>query len=425
MSLRSPLFRGDPKLESAAVSNSAHILPGAVGEHVSKIQRALNILDGANLSEDGVYNTATASAVLRYKQKRNIINRSYQTQADNIVGILTMTALDSEMLQHVDPTVIIGRLMFSVGPPAPNVVLPFAPAASAPSIGPTTNVRAVVRGNPYVPADASPQDGMPASLPPTKTYSVRVSIEPPLTGTSDFIELSIINSNGLNGTATVTPTRITQSTTVVVTGGSQTRPGNGGRLQIQAKLNGKEVKATSNGFSVCAHPTTYEETFFQDLNTPTAVGMIVKDTVKSDSGKFDDLDQVEISEVVEQFRKDEPPFNDGSGFVKQSDYMAAIPPPGKIAGDTHAEPRPSAGPKGTSTRIQLSMFKCWRCGAVDKAVPNSGYDIEHTVSQVGGKWKHRVIKKGTEIGITLRTTKATLKSKAGLGNNRSPEHDLP
>ena len=57
-------LRGDPKLEAAAVSNSAHISPGAVGAHVAKIQRALIILDSANLSEDGVYRPTTAAAVL-------------------------------------------------------------------------------------------------------------------------------------------------------------------------------------------------------------------------------------------------------------------------------------------------------------------------------------------------------------------------
>ena len=76
MVLRSQLFRGDPKLEAAAVSDPAHITPGATGEHVRKIQRALIRLDSAAIAPDGVYGPATAAAVLAYKQKRNIINRS-------------------------------------------------------------------------------------------------------------------------------------------------------------------------------------------------------------------------------------------------------------------------------------------------------------------------------------------------------------
>jgi len=98
MALQSQLFRGDPKLEAAAVSDPAHIVPGAAGEHVRKIQQALIALDGATIAADGNYSPATAAAVLAYKRKRNIINPSYQTQADNIVGKMTMAALDREML---------------------------------------------------------------------------------------------------------------------------------------------------------------------------------------------------------------------------------------------------------------------------------------------------------------------------------------
>lgn len=99
MALQSKLFRADAKLEAALVSDPAHIAQGAFGSHVAKIQQALNMLDGAVLNPDGQYGPATASAVLAYKQKRNIINSSYQKQADNIVGKMTMAALDAEMLE--------------------------------------------------------------------------------------------------------------------------------------------------------------------------------------------------------------------------------------------------------------------------------------------------------------------------------------
>src|SRR5262245_18643035 len=100
--LRSKLFHGDPNLEAAAVANPAHIMLGASGPHVRKIQTALMLVDGAAISADEVqrtfYGASTAAAVLAYKQKRNIINRSYQTHADNIVGKMTTASLDSEML---------------------------------------------------------------------------------------------------------------------------------------------------------------------------------------------------------------------------------------------------------------------------------------------------------------------------------------
>ncbi|MBS1213701.1 MAG: uncharacterized protein H6R26_2318 [Proteobacteria bacterium] len=103
MGLQSKLFRGDPKLEAAAVSNPGHIVPGASGDHVAKLQYALLMLGDAGIDpaeqESKRYGPSTANAVLSYKNKRNIINRSYQTQADNIVGIMTMASLDKEMLE--------------------------------------------------------------------------------------------------------------------------------------------------------------------------------------------------------------------------------------------------------------------------------------------------------------------------------------
>jgi peptidoglycan hydrolase-like protein with peptidoglycan-binding domain len=98
MALQSQLFRGDAKLEAAAAEDSAHIVPGAKGDHVRKIQVALVQLDGASIALDGIYGPATAAAVLAYKRKRKLINRTYQTQPDNIVGKMTMAALDQEML---------------------------------------------------------------------------------------------------------------------------------------------------------------------------------------------------------------------------------------------------------------------------------------------------------------------------------------
>ena len=103
MPLRSQLLAGDAKLEAAAVSNPAHILRGAVGEHVRKIQKALGAVDDASISKPEVtgkiFGETTENAVLAYKQKRGIVNRSYQNSADAIVGVMTMASLDKEMLK--------------------------------------------------------------------------------------------------------------------------------------------------------------------------------------------------------------------------------------------------------------------------------------------------------------------------------------
>lgn len=99
MALRSRLFQGDPKLEAAAVSHPAHIAPGAAGDHVKKIQFAVARLNGLPLDQDGIYGPKTSAAVLQFKKARDIVNRSYQSQADNIVGIMTIKALDDEMFE--------------------------------------------------------------------------------------------------------------------------------------------------------------------------------------------------------------------------------------------------------------------------------------------------------------------------------------
>src|SRR5580693_5304840 len=102
MSLKSELFRGDARLENAAKYDSAHVVLGSSGVYVEKIQLALMLLDNATIASNelvaDLYGKSTAEAVLAYKRKRKIINPSYQTTADNIVGKMTMASLDQEMV---------------------------------------------------------------------------------------------------------------------------------------------------------------------------------------------------------------------------------------------------------------------------------------------------------------------------------------
>lgn len=103
MALKCELFAGDPKLEAAAVSNPAHILRGAVGPHVGKIQKALISVDNSEINktelQSKTFGASTEAAVLAYKTKRKIINTTYQRTPDAIVGIMTMDSLDKEMLK--------------------------------------------------------------------------------------------------------------------------------------------------------------------------------------------------------------------------------------------------------------------------------------------------------------------------------------
>jgi hypothetical protein len=133
MTLQSRPFHGDPNLEAAAVSDSAHILPGAVGKHVSKIQQALMELDKAAIDagelQNSRYGPSTANAVLAYKKNRNIINRSYQTRTDNIVGKMTIAALDSELARKQGPPIPTPQSQ-SLGGPVAGVRARSLPPAS-------------------------------------------------------------------------------------------------------------------------------------------------------------------------------------------------------------------------------------------------------------------------------------------------------
>jgi peptidoglycan hydrolase-like protein with peptidoglycan-binding domain len=94
MPLGCKLFKGDRALEGCLVQDSAHVTQGAAGEHVAKIQ---NLSVSPDELQTSNYGPSTAKAVLDFKTKRNIINRSYETRVDNIVGKMTIAALDKEM----------------------------------------------------------------------------------------------------------------------------------------------------------------------------------------------------------------------------------------------------------------------------------------------------------------------------------------
>ncbi len=292
-----------------------------------------------------------------------------------------------------------------------------APCPSPKKCDASVTIARVRRGNPYVSKNANPADGMPDSVPPTKTYEVEVTVTPSLEACpGQYIELSIINMSPDNGTATVAPARITKSTTVTVTGGVKTKPGHGGNLKIQAKLDSVTVKAESAGFSVCAHPINYSDTFKSDVNNADDVGVVVQDDWESDSGTFADLKETEIAEVVKQGARDSPPFNPlGVVAPVNSGYLAGD----NKSTDTHAVPRLPAGPKGKAEKLQLTLFKCKRCGATDKVQPNSGFKIIHEVFKDGAQWKHITRKIGAKITIGANTTEA------GTANVRSPDHNLP
>jgi len=122
MPLVSFLFRDDKRLQATLVSHPAHVTPGSQGEFVHKIQVALEDLDGVVIAPTEVassfYGPSTAAAVLAFKRKRAIINRAYQTAADNIVGKMTIADLDKEMVaKQVPPAPGISLMCKTFTPP--------------------------------------------------------------------------------------------------------------------------------------------------------------------------------------------------------------------------------------------------------------------------------------------------------------------
>lgn len=101
MPLQSKLLSGDPRLQGCLVRDSDHVTPGSQGRFVRLIQAAVIAIDEVDIVEKELeeerYGSSTADAILQFKKKRDIINRSYQTTADNIVGKMTIAALDKEL----------------------------------------------------------------------------------------------------------------------------------------------------------------------------------------------------------------------------------------------------------------------------------------------------------------------------------------
>jgi len=102
MPLKSRLFHGDRALEARLIQDSAHLTLGTVGDHVSKIHTALLVLDKVSVAvkklRTETYGPSTAAAVLAFKTRRKIINTNYQKTPDNIVGKMTIAAMDREMI---------------------------------------------------------------------------------------------------------------------------------------------------------------------------------------------------------------------------------------------------------------------------------------------------------------------------------------
>jgi hypothetical protein len=258
------------------------------------------------------------------------------------------------------------------------------------------------------------------SVAPTKQQAVGVSFTPSNATVAGQITFDILNSGGNNGTATVTANATLSGTNyvVTVTGGTQTAVGSAGNLKIRAKCGTTELKQSS-GFSVCAQPSVvttavqtptnqYQTVYNFNYQGVLYMGMIHSLTLTSDSGTLLDLDKISVSELNKEVQRNNPPFTAG-GIVALGYDLASNYPKSDLHGA--AQVTLVCGPVGTFTVDQLFEFKCERCGAVDIAVPQSGFRLVHQVFQgnTPAEWGYKVTK--SAVGVTI----GTLTTGAGAG----------
>ncbi|WP_067859220.1 peptidoglycan-binding domain-containing protein [Nocardia shimofusensis] len=153
MGLNSMLFTSparDEQLEKCLISDPAHIGEGinGTGEHVRRIQIALNELESLALGVDGIFGQATGDAVENYKNRRGILAPG-QLTADRIVGKGTIKRLDDDIAAFEQSTPPVTGLVAptDLGAAHNHLACPTPPRVSAP--GPDN--RAQHRGTPINP----------------------------------------------------------------------------------------------------------------------------------------------------------------------------------------------------------------------------------------------------------------------------------
>ena len=242
---------------------------------------------------------------------------------------------------------------------------------------------------------------------PGKTKSVTVTTTPSPLPAGVTITLSCERTTGDEGSATVNPASITQTTTVTVTGGQQSW-GSGGtaapdNVSLKAK-KGATVLATES-FTVCAHPNNCTCTL---NSTGLSYGLKVDVQWGSDSGNCDHLDKIEVTELITYSAIPNPPFCKADGTdLDESGQTYRIPstPISGTAGDegivsdTHQHPASliSAPPTtGSYTVTQKYQYRCSRCnsGWVDMATYEIKYEIYDSDSGPGVDLKFKTTKTG-------------------------------
>jgi hypothetical protein len=239
-------------------------------------------------------------------------------------------------------------------------------------------------------ADPSPA-GTKDRIAPGRGAAVTVAVAGG-SGATPPLELSVAGSGDANGTATFSgapTTQITGSGTVIVTGGSQTAPGNGGNLVLTARQGGAtgSVVGVSAGFSVSAFPQNWSDAFAGVIRSDR-LGVAVQDGWESDgTGGVAELDQTQIREVLQ--------YGDATGCFAEFTHGNPSPP---LAGnvftkDQHTVPISVLTGPGVLVVNQLSVVTDLRSGSNDFAVTNSGFQITRTVDDTDREGLELEVKK--------------------------------
>jgi hypothetical protein len=252
--------------------------------------------------------------------------------------------------------------------------------------------------------------GMNDRIPPRTTTTAVVSVSPSLVGSGEALYLEVAGQGNGHGTATInglSEIQIVSNTTVQLAGVNQTeiatpKTSYAGKLYLAiatGPLDSNPIVESTNGFSVAAIPINFVETFATNFDTTTQLGLVVNVSWSSDSGQKSDLNGVNLIEQYQTISQN------GSlshvGFVGQT-----APFLGNITGghDTHSINKIYINGNGSLKQNQVYTFSDMRSGdgKTYYAVPNSGYEIDYTVTldtakSSGTTWVLNTIKTGKHV----------------------------
>jgi hypothetical protein len=252
--------------------------------------------------------------------------------------------------------------------------------------------------------------GMDPRIPPRRSIRVPVTISGGSNGTR--VTISIDGAGGSNGDGTLngqpSVTRAASST-ITLRGTQQTAAGSAGNLSLVARVGGTEV-GRSNTFTICALPTRVRVTYAGPI-TGNQRGIRMTTYNNSDSGNVADLDEVEMSEMVQ--------YQNGTGCFagitsgNNSGYLPAnVEPHGE---DSHGTPVSLVTGPGYIESVQGFKFQDARSGEVDTGVANSGFMITRTATENAAGTKHLTT---TKYGAATTVSGISVQAGQGRGSRR-------